>query len=359
MSEAGGGVFQFVGRFEREWLYSIARTSGITVTQLSGEGLEERLDALQERVAAEGLRIFPQVRGRGTMILLNLEGSLHPWVLNLAYRELVGDLPLPEKLRRMRDPEVRARILASDWDLSKDARRNRAEDAGHPFLADATPGSLLPGLLELMLSEPEAVFILGDPPDYEPEESASVAAYARRRGVGNADAFYDLLTEGDGGTLLIYYLDGYARRNFDYMADLMRHPLTRNGLSDAGAHVGAVSDAHMPSWNLAFWGRDRSRGATVPLETIVYKQTRGNAEVYGLHDRGLLRPGLRADLNVIDYDRLASPAPYVVYDLPENARRFMQRPQGYCATVCAGQVVLEEDEVTGALPGRLVRRRRQ
>ena len=143
------------------------------------------------------------------------------------------------------------------------------------------------------------------------------------------------------------------------MADLMRHPLTRNGLSDAGAHVGAVSDAHMPSWNLAFWGRDRSRGATVPLETIVHKQTHGNAEVYGLHDRGLLRPGLRADLNVIDYDRLGSPAPYVVYDLPENARRFMQRPRGYCATLCAGQVVLEEDEVTGALPGRLVRRTRQ
>ena len=211
-------------------------------------------------------------------------------MLNLAFRELVGDLPLPEKLRRMRDPAVRARILASEWDLSRDARRNRADDADHPFLADATPGSLLPGLLELMLSEPEAVFILGDPPDYEPEESASVAAYARRRGIGNADAFYDLLTEGDGGTLLIYYLDGYARRNFDYMADLMRHPLTRNGLSDAGAHVGAVSDAHMPSWNLAFWGRDRSRGATVPLETIVHKQTHGNAEVYGLHDRGLLRP---------------------------------------------------------------------
>ena len=359
MSEAGGGVFQFVGRFEREWLYSIARTSGITVTQLASEGLEERLEGLQERVAEEGLRIFPQVRGRGTMILLNLEGSLHPWVLNLAYRELVGDLPLPEKLRRMRDPEVRARILAGEWDLSKDARRNRADDADHPFLADATPGSLLPGLLELMLSEPEAVFILGDPPDYEPQESASVAAYARRRGISNADAFYDLLTEGDGGTLLIYYLDGYSRRNLDYMADLMRHPLTRNGLSDAGAHVGAVSDAHMPSWNLAFWGRDRSRGATIPLETIVYKQTRGNAEVYGLHDRGLLRPGLRADLNVIDYDRLASSAPYVVYDLPENARRFMQRPQGYSATLCAGQVVLEEDEVTGALPGRLVRRRWQ
>ena len=141
------------------------------------------------------------------------------------------------------------------------------------------------------------------------------------------------------------------------MAGLMRHPLTCNGLSDAGAHVGAVSDAHMPSWNLAFWGRDRTRGERIELETIVHKQTGANAALYGLTDRGVLEPGKRADISVIDFDRLSSEAPYLVYDLPENAKRYMQRPQGYDATICAGEVVLENDEVTGALPGRLVRSR--
>ena len=111
-------------------------------------------------------------------------------------------------------------------------------------------------------------------------------------------------------------------RHLEYMADMMRHPITRNGLSDAGAHVGAICDAHMSSWNLAFWGRDRTRGGKVALETIVNKQTRGPAEVYGLLDRGLLQPGMRADVNVIDFERLSWPAPHIVYDLPEYAKRF-------------------------------------
>ena len=246
--------------------------------------------------------------------------------------------------------------------MTNDARRNSPEGVDHqgvdhPFLVDATPGSLLPGLLELMHSQPEAVYVLGDPPNYEPDDEASVAAYAKRQGLTGPEAFYDLLTQGDGSTLLLFYLDGYSKRNFDYMAGLMRHPLTCNGLSDAGAHVGAVSDAHMPTWNLSFWGRDRNRGERIELETIVHKQTGANAALYGLTDRGVLEPGKRADISVIDFDRLSSEAPYLVYDLPENAKRYMQRPQGYDATICAGEVVLENDEVTGALPGRLVRSR--
>ena len=179
-----------------------------------------------------------------------------------------------------------------------------------------------------MHSQPEAVYVLGDPPNYEPDEEASVATYAKRHGMTGPEAFYDLLTEGDGSTLLLFYLDGYSKKNFDYMAGLMRHPLTCNGLSDAGAHVGAVSDAHMPSWNLAFWGRDRTRGERVELETIVHKQTGANAALYGLTDRGVLEAGKRADISVIDFDRLSSEAPYLVYDLPENAKRYMQRSAG-------------------------------
>ena len=234
------------------------------------------------------------------------------------------------------------------------ARRLRTPK-DHPFLVDTTPGNLMPGMLEMVTNSPEGVYVLGDPPVYEPEHERSVAAHAERNGLSTEEAFYDLMTEGDGSTLLLVYLEGYSQGNFDYQRDLMMHPLTRNGLSDAGAHVAAVSDAHMVSWNLAYWGRDRTRGERVPLETIVHKQSGANADLYSLRDRGELAIGKRADVNVIDFDRLDTDAPHMVYDLPEGAKRFMQRPTGYVATICAGEVILEDDELTGALPGKLVR----
>ena len=361
IEQGGGGVFQLVGPFEREWVENMALEHDLTITYLSGEGSvtngsgwKEGLESVEE-ATERGVRIFPQVRGRGTTLLMNIEGSIHPYVLNNAYRDLVEQLPLAERLEKMRDPEVKAQILGSDWDLSNDVRKKVQNAEDHPFLVDTTPGNLLPGLLEMVLGSPETVYILGDPPVYEPEYDRSVAAHAERNGLTAEEAFYELMTDGDGSTLLLVYLEGYSQGNFDYQRDLMMHPLTRNGLSDAGAHVAAVSDAHMVSWNLAYWGRDRTRGDLVPLETIVHKQSGANADLYNLRDRGELVSGKRADVNVIDLDRLDTDAPHMVYDLPEGAKRFMQRPTGYVATICAGEVILEDDELTGALPGKLVR----
>ena len=361
IEQGGGGVFQLVGPFEREWVENMALEHDLTITYLSGEGSvtngagwKEGLASVEE-ATERGVRIFPQVRGRGTTLLMNLEGSIHPYTLNYAYRDLVEHLPLTERIEKMRDPEIKAQILASDWDLTNDVRNNGEGAEDHPFLVDTTPGNLMPGMLELVLGSPETVYVLGDPPVYEPEYDRSVAAHAEREGLSAEEAFYDLMTQGDGSTLLLVYLEGYSQGNFDYQRDLMLHPLTRNGLSDAGAHVAAVSDAHMVSWNLAYWGRDRTRGERVPLETIVHKQSGANADLYNLRDRGELTVGKRADVNVIDLDRLDTDAPQMVYDLPEGAKRFMQRPTGYVATICAGEVILEDDELTGALPGKLVR----
>ena len=361
IAQGGGGVFQLVGPFEREWVENMALEHDLTITYLSGEGSvtagagwKEGLESVEE-ATERGVRIFPQVRGRGTTLLMNLEGSIHPYSLNFAYRELVEQLPLAERLERMRDPQIKAQILASDWDLTNDVRKKVDNAEDHPFLVDTTPGNLMPGMLEMVLSSPQTVYVLGDPPIYEPDDERSVAAHAERNGLSAEEAFYDLMTQGDGSTLLLVYLEGYSQGNFDYMRELMLHPLTRNGLSDAGAHVAAVSDAHMVSWNLAYWGRDRTRGDRVPLETIVYKQSGANADLYNLRDRGELAAGKRADVNVIDLERLETDAPQMVYDLPEGAKRFMQRPTGYVATICAGEVVLEDDELTGALPGKLVR----
>lgn len=361
IKQGGGGVFQLVGPFEREWVENMALEHELTITHLTGEGSMQYPNAWKdmlrsaEEATERGVRIFPQVRGRGTTLLMNLEGSIHPYVLNYAYRELVEHLPLAERLEKMRDPEIRAQILASDWDLTNDVRNNVPDAEDHPFLVDTTPGNLLPGLLEMVTNWPEGVYVLGDPPVYEPEYERSVAAHAERNEMSTAEAFYDLMTQGDGSTLLLVYIEGYSQGNFDYMHEMMQHPLTRNGLSDAGAHVAAVSDAHMVSWNLSYWGRDRERGERLPLETIVHKQTGANADMYSLRDRGELVAGKRADVNVIDFERLDTDAPHMVYDLPEGAKRFMQRPTGYVATICAGEVVLEDDELTGAMPGRLVR----
>ena len=363
MGEGGGGVFQVVGEFEREWIHHLALESNLTVTYLSGEGMPNSgrpgwRDSLRqvEQAHERGVRIFPQIRGRGTCALLSLEGSAHPYGLNLAYRELVEDLPFEKRIVKMRDPEVKAAILASEWDLSNDVRQFMdADPAGHIFLIDGTPGSLHAIFLDNLLSNPHKAWVLGDPPNYEPEYEASVAAYAERRGISGDEAFYDLLTQGDGRTILLHYLEGYSQGNLDYQREQMMHPLTRNGLSDAGAHVGSLSDVEMASWNLRYWGWQRERGERVPIETIVHKQSGANADLYGLGDRGVLAVGKRADLNVIDPDRLGSRAPHIIYDLPEGAKRFHQRQTGYDFTLCAGQITLEGDELTGALPGRLVR----
>ena len=291
-SKAVAACSSWSGRSSASGLRTWRSKHDLTITYLSGEGSVTNGAGWKRRPRerrgsdrARGSHL-PQIRGRGTTLLMNLEGSMHPYMLNYAYRELVEQLPMAERLEKMRDPEIRAKILASDWDLTNDVRKKAENAQDHPFLVDTTPGNLLPGLLEMVLDSPETVYVLGDPPVYEPEYEHSVAAHAEREGLSTEQAFYDLMTRGDGDSLLLVYLEGYAQGNFDYQRELMQHPLTRNGLSDAGAHVGAVSDAHMVSWNLTYWGRDRTRGDRLPLETIVHKQTGANADLYNLRDRG-------------------------------------------------------------------------
>ena len=361
MRDGRGGVFQLVGEFERDWIGRLAEGGGLTFTFGSVEWMPDTLE-FAESAESKGVRLFPQIRGRGTCVLINIDGTAHPYLINNAYNELVAELPLAERLEKMRNPDVKAAILASDWDLSNDVRRLLGENDDLEeslFLVDGTPGSLLPSLLENMLGNPETVWVLGDPPNYEPTREDSVAAYAERNRIPTDEAFYDLLTEGDGSTILLQYLEGYSQGNLDYQHKMMSHPLTRNGLSDAGAHVGALSDVEMASWNLRYWGWQRERGARVPIETIVHKQSGANADLYGLGDRGVLAVGKKADINVIDPERLGSEAPHIVHDLPENARRFVQRQTGYEYTICAGEITLEDDELTAALPGRLVRGSRE
>jgi N-acyl-D-aspartate/D-glutamate deacylase len=246
-----------------------------------------------------------------------------------AYAALAA-LPLAERVQRMRDPAVRAEILA-----------------GRPTGLEGPVAMVLEGFAKM--------FRLGDPPEYEPAPEASVAATAQREGRDPADVAYDLLLE-NGGTGFIYLpFLGYSHGNFDAIREMMLHPQAVFGLSDGGAHCGLICDASMPTYLLTHWVRDRSRGERIGLEHIVRCQTRNTAALFGLHDRGALVPGMKADANVIDFENLRIHAPEMVFDLPASARRLVQRVDGYRHTVCSGEVTFENGEPTGAMPGALIR----
>jgi N-acyl-D-aspartate/D-glutamate deacylase len=199
------------------------------------------------------------------------------------------------------------------------------------------------------------MFLLGEDPDYEPTPDQTVAAIAGREGREPAEVALDhLLSRGGRGMLYLPFLN-YADMSLDPAYEMLSHPDCVPGLSDGGAHVGMICDGSFPTTNLTHWTRDRTRGPKLALEHMIAGQTRRTAETVGLLDRGLVAPGYRADLNVIDYDRLKLKAPEVAYDLPAGGRRLIQRAEGYTATLLAGEVTYRDGTPTGALPGRLLR----
>jgi N-acyl-D-aspartate/D-glutamate deacylase len=269
-----------------------------------------------------------QVAPRAVGLLLGLECTVHPLLLNEPYRGIASQA-LAERVAVMRDPAFRERVVA--------AERARPDGGG---------GRLLGGF--------DKMFELGERPDYEPQPPASVAARAAREGRDPFELVYDLLLEDDGHALLYRPILNYEDGNLDAAGEMLAHDHTVVGLGDGGAHVGTICDASFPTTLLALWGRDRDHGR-LPLPFLVERQTRATARTVGLLDRGVLAPGYRADVNVIDVDALAERRPEVRYDLPAGGRRFVQPADGYVVTVARGQVTYEHGDATGPLPGRLVR----
>jgi N-acyl-D-aspartate/D-glutamate deacylase len=201
----------------------------------------------------------------------------------------------------------------------------------------------------------DQMFPLGDPPDYEPPYESSAKAEAARRGCRPEEVMLDWMLEKDGEALIFVPLASYSDHNHDAIRELMTHPTTVLGLSDGGAHCGLICDASMPSYLLTHWVRDRSRGERISLEEAVHMQTQRTAEVYGFNDRGSIEIGKRADFNLIDFDALRLHEPEMVYDLPANGRRLVQKVDGYRATFVNGAQTFADGEPTGERPGRLVR----
>lgn len=274
---------------------------------------------------AEGADLRPQVAGRALNILVGFQ-TFHPFSKRPSY-QAIADLPLAERIRHLEKDEVRRAILSE-----------HVED---------------PLMTMIGMGGTSHMFPLGEPPDYEPTPDKSVAAIAAREGRPEEEVLYDLMLRHDGRELVLYTLGGYSHGSLDDMKEMLLHPNSALGLSDGGAHCGVICDASAPTFMLSHWARDRADG--LPLETVVQKMTRDTARLYGLGDRGVLAPGFKADLNLVDLDHLDLRLPEMVHDLPSGARRLIQRADGWKATICSGEVTVEDGEHTGARPGRLVR----
>jgi N-acyl-D-aspartate/D-glutamate deacylase len=344
LGEAGFGAFGMLSDFEDEpaefaWLKRLARDIRRPIWFLLTDRATDperwrRLMAGVHRARGEGAAITAQVAGRPVGLILGLMTSLNPFTAKPSFHALT-QLSSEERLRRLKDPAVRKAIVE--------------EPSSEKLLA------ILPPLLRAVATRWDRMYVLGDPPDYEPAPERSLAAMAEREGVLAAELAYDYLTGGDGDRMLFFPVTNYVSGDHEVVRALMTDPATVHGLSDGGAHCGLICDSSTPTYMLTHWARDRKRGAKLPLEWLVKRQTSETADFFGFHDRGRLAPGKKADLNLIDFARLQVRPPELVYDLPAGGKRLVQRADGYEMTMLSGVPVLEKGERTAALPGKLVR----
>ena len=339
LKQAGCGVLQFVSDFndpenEAMMLCRIVETSGrplsvsLAQADVAPHSWRSLLDVI-EQAKQDGLPMRAQVGPRPVGVLLGLELTLNPFSAHPSFAE-IADLPIAEKRQKLLDPAFRAKLLAE------------TPSAENPFVV-----SLLRNFGKL--------FTLGNPPNYEPTADRTIEAIAEARHVSAEEVALDLMLEADGTGMLYLPFLNYAQGTLDPCYDMLKSDASLPGLSDGGAHVGMICDGSFPTTLLTHWTRDRTRGEKLPLEFVIHKQTMATAHWVGLHDRGVLAAGYRADINIIDHENLTLHAPQVNYDLPAQGRRLMQHASGYVATIVAGEVIYRDGKPTGARPGRLVR----
>ncbi len=336
MKRAGKGVLEVNSDFgpgEFEALDAAAKLAGrplsVLLVQVDAQPTlwRETLHQVNE-VRRAGRAANAQVGSRPIGVILGLETTVHPFAAHPVWREL-RDLSPSERYAR----------LASDADLRRRLTTPRTEGGPPAFMGEAF----------------HKMFPIGERPDYEPDAANSVKAIAERSGRTPQEVALEAIMADGGKGLLMLPFENYAYGSLDVVHEMLTDPGTVLGVADGGAHVGVICDASSPTSLLTLWGRDRARGPKLPLEFLVAKQTRGTAEAYGMLDRGLLAPGHKADINVIDFDALALKRPDVVYDLPAGGRRLIQRAVGYRHTFNSGVETISSDELTGARPGKLVR----
>ncbi len=323
---------------EVDWMCRLAEEAGVPITFLmlqtdaAPDDYRKHLE-LVGRVREQGHPVTAQVAGRPFGVLLGLTAR-HPFMICPSYQPLL-EVPLADKVAAMREPELRE-TLVGEYRLM--IEQVKAMD---PLAAKA-------------MESFDRTYPLGDPVDYEPTDADSIAGIAAATGRDPVEVYYDALLERDGQAIVMNTLLGYTDGNGDALHEMLATDHAVIGLADGGAHCNLICDASTPTWMLTHWCRDR-KGPQLRLPDVIRKLSADTAALFGFDDRGRVEVGLRADLNVIDHDRLTLRQPHMVADLPAGGTRFLQEAEGYDYTIVAGQVTREHDAFTGATPGRLVR----
>jgi N-acyl-D-amino-acid deacylase len=348
LSKAGHGVFEVVSdinfdgipgsltdKEEIDWMSDLSRRKQVKFTYLlfqnpgNTDKWRSTID-MTSAVQAAGAELYPQVSMRPTGIIMGLQSSFHMFMGRPTY-DALADLPFEEQVEKMKQPDIRAAIISEKSDKL-------------PF-----EGTALRYDMMFRLEQADGTL------DYEPSLESSVQEFAKRAGVSEEAILYDMMMENDGNGYIYVILVNYGDYNLNFVHELMDNPTVISAGSDAGAHCGAICDAAMPTFMLSHWTRDRKAGPTVSIEKVVERQTRATARLYDLNDRGVLAPGMKADINVIDYEKINSSRPKMVPDLPAGGKRLLQTATGYRATIVSGVVTFENGIATGALPGKLLR----
>jgi len=333
------------------WMKEYVKKSdcGLTVLQTSGDALKTILFC--EEQFLKGKNVRPQFPGRNVGMMFGLESSLHPFIGHPSYRE-IAELPLSERVQIMKDPAFKEKLLNEKPNFVSEIEKS-LNDQGNTKTEEEIKEAANLGLK--LISNYDTQFILGDPPNYEPGKEDSITALAESKGVSELEVIYDEFLKNEGTNLVYACFTPYENHKLDFVERFYGLKSSVAGGSDGGAHCGLICDASMPTTNLSHWARDREAGNKIPIELIVRKQTKDTAETYGLFDRGEIKTGMLADLNIIDFEKLNVTHPKMVYDLPMGGRRLIQNSFGYVATVKSGEVVYQAGQATGVLPGKLIR----
>ena len=342
IGELGGkGIFGLVSDFsdwrqEMDWMKRLSIDNNCQINfvlffreECDWDRVLQQLDFCRA-ANAEGAQLIPHVGARPVNILLSWDGTINPFSFHANYAPL-SIMSHEERLAELRKPEVRAALLAED----------------EPAMGDE--------FMDTILSGWDKLYELGNPPNYEPAPEDSIAAQAAAAGVPPREYCFDLMMKNDGKNVIYFPCFGYGANDLSRQVALLEDDSTVISLADTGAHCGVLCDASVPTQMLSYYVRDRQRGHRLALETAVKMQTLDTARCVGLEDRGTLEVGMKADMNIIDFDKLQLEAPEIIFDLPAGGRRMFQGARGYVATLVSGEVIMENGKYTGAVPGQLIR----
>lgn len=356
IDKAGEGTLEITSdwldeEIEMSWMKEYVDKSdcGLTFLQTSGDAAKTILYA--EEHYLKGKNIRPQFPGRNVGLMFGLESSLNPFVQYPAYKE-ISNLPLDKKFEIMKNPDFKKMLLSQEPDFESEIDKKLADKSNTKTREEITKDVQLPTKLT---ANYKTQFILGTPPNYEPKKEDSIAAISLTKGISELEVMYDEMMKNNGTNLIYAAFTPYESYKLNFVEQAYGLKSSVAGGSDGGAHCGLICDASMPTTNLSHWARDREAGKKFPLEMLVKKQTKDTAETFGLFDRGEIKPGMLADINIVDFDELNVSHPKMIHDLPLGGKRLVQNATGYIATIKRGHIVSENGTATGTLPGNLIR----